>query len=354
MESTIRPDPVPGVTAYFERPAIGSVFEIAGRFVFFESDGAEVPGLDDLLAAHYYTPVHPDSSRVPDATISWTQQDFPRRLSDTFQQFEISGGGLGSTDGRTCIFDFKNARIVAHGDRPQRIEVLMERTLDLDTPEDLQVVNYAISTALRRTGLFELHSGAVVNPDSGQGVLFAGPSGSGKSTLTLQLVTNGWGYLTDDVLFFEPIGGAVKAYPLRRAFAVTQSTVEASGPRVREALADAEWFEGAKKSFIPHEVFPQAFMPQCEPRSIFFPTVTGAEQSVVKPLTQGETMIQLIKLCPWSCYDPVTSAGHLQALSSLAKQCEGFVLRAGKDLLHDSARASALVFSHTSRAAKGF
>ena len=116
---------------YFERPAIGSVFEIAGRFILFESNGADVPGLAEFLDAHYYTAVHPSACPAPDATISWKLQDLPRQLDGAFQQFEISGGGIGSTDGRTCMFDFKNARVVVHGGEPHRVDVLMRRVLDL-------------------------------------------------------------------------------------------------------------------------------------------------------------------------------------------------------------------------------
>jgi hypothetical protein len=347
MESTTRPNPVSRVPTYFERPAIGNIFEIAGRFIFLESNGADVPGLAEFLDAHYYTAVPPSACPAPDATISWRLQVAPRQLDGAFQQFEISGGGIGSTDGRTCMFDFKNACVVAHGDQPRRLEVLMRRVLDLRTPDDLQVVNYAISTALRRCGLFELHSAAVVNPQNQRGVLLTGPSGSGKSTLTLQLVANGWRYLTDDVLFLKPDGGAVKAYPLRRTFAVTQSTVEASGNRVRDVFAGNDWFDGAKKSFVPHEIFPGTFLPECEPRAVFFTTITGAEESVVRPLTRSETMARLIKMCPWSCYDPVTSASHLQTLSALARQGDGFIFLAGKDLLRDSTRASELMLEHT-------
>jgi len=212
----------------------------------------------------------------------------------------------------------------------------------------LQVLNYAISTALRRCDVYELHSGAVVDPQTERRVLFAGASGSGKSTLTIQLVGKGWRYLTDDVLLLKNVRGVMKAFPLRRAFAVTQSTVEASGKRVRKAFANVDWLNDSKKPFMPNEVFPETFLPDCKPQAIFFPTITDEDQSVVRPLTRSETMIHLIKLCPWSCYDPITSAGHLHALSSLARQCAGFVLLAGRDLLRDPARASDLVREHTS------
>jgi len=223
---------------------------------------------------------------------------------------------------------------------------LMRKGLDLQRAEDLQVLNYAISTALRRCNLFELHSGAVNDPLTQRGVLLAGASGSGKSTLTLQLVANGWRYSSDDVVFLKYDGSVLKACPLRRAFAVTKSTVEAGGERVREAFATAAWPPGSKGLFIPEEVFPNSFSVDCEPRAIFFPAITNAPNSEVNALTAGETMIQLIKLCPWSCYDPVTSKGHLDVLASLLKQCRGFRLLAGRDLLSAPARASALVNEH--------
>ena len=43
------PIPFPRYQTYFERPAIGSVFEIAGRFIFFESNGAECRGFAEVL-----------------------------------------------------------------------------------------------------------------------------------------------------------------------------------------------------------------------------------------------------------------------------------------------------------------
>jgi hypothetical protein len=346
MESTTRPDPAFRVPTHFERPAIASVFEIAGRFILFESNGVELRGFSKALSEYYCTPVRPGTCPMPDATIRFQAEDIPLVVTG-FERFEISGGGVGYTDGRTCVFDFEHARVLVHPGRSHQIDLLVRRELDVRRFEDLQVLNYAISTALRRCDVYEMHSGAVVEPQTGRGVLFAGASGSGKSTLTLQLVANGWQYLTDDVLLLKSVGGMMKAYPVRRAFAVTRSTVDAGGSRAREAFANADWSHGSKKSFMPHDLFPGAFSPNCEPHSIFFPTITEEEQSIVRPLTRSETMIQLIKLCPWSCYDPVTSAGHLHALGSLAKQCAGFVLRAGKDLFSDPARASDLALEYT-------
>ena len=322
------------------------MFEIAGRFILFKSNNVQLQGLAEALSEYYCTPVGPGVLQVPDATIRFQTENTAFDV-DGFERFEISGGGVAYTDRRTSVFDFDGARVLVRPGNTHQIDLLMKRDLDFQRFDDLQVLNYAISTALRRCDVYELHSGAVVEPQTKRGVLFMGASGSGKSTLTLQLVANGWQFLTDDVLCLKESGGVVQAYPLRRAFAVTRSTADASGLPAREALANVDWSDGSKKAFMPHDVFPEAFLPDCEPHSIFFPDITDEKQSVVKPLTPGDTMIQLIKLCPWSCYDPVTSTRHLHVLSSLAKQCNGFKLLAGTDLLSDPTRASDLVSKHT-------
>lgn len=336
MESVFCPPEVIAGSDHSERPAL---FEIAGRVLLFEEDGAPL----ELLGGYYCKPIPRDAGITPAARIRIRVTEFPHEIATAFQKFEIFGGGVCYTDGSTCIFDYEKGRVIANGAEPQQIEVLAKGALDLSRFEDLQVMNCAISTALRRSRLFELHSAAVVEPDSRRGVLFAGVSGSGKSTLTLQLVASGWQYLTDDVLFLKELDGVFKAYPLRRAFAVTRATVEAGGSRVRQAFANGDWTNGSKKVFMPHDLFPDAFLSDCEPRVIFFPAITDERDSVVKALTTRETMIQLIKLCPWSCYDPVTSLEHVAALAALARQCRGFSFGAGKDLLDDPARASALV-----------
>jgi hypothetical protein len=351
MESAIRPDPIPPALTYLQRPAVASIFEIAGRTISFEAKNAELPQLGELLAAYYCSPVSPNAITSPDATIRLQPASFPFDMGGTFDRFEISGGGVGHTDGRTCVFDFKSGRVIVHPGEPHQVDLVMRKQLDLRQYDDLQVVNYAFSTALRRSGLYELHSGAVVEPGTQRGVLFPGVSGSGKSTITLQLIASGWQYLTDDIVYLNDADKVMRAYPLRRAFAVTQATVAASVGRVQEVFANRDWPDGAKKTFIPNDSFPGTFVPNCEPRAIFFPTITNENRSVVEPLAPRETMIKLIKLCPWSSYDPITSRRHLEVLSSLAKQCNGFKLLAGSDLLRDPARVSELVSEHTNSGA---
>ena len=94
----------------------------------------------------------------------------------------------------------------------QAVQVWTNGLVDLQLASLTRVITYALAAALRRRGLFELHSGAVIDPESGQGLLIIGPSGSGKSTLTVQLAAAGWSFLTDDVLVLDSDGAQVKAW----------------------------------------------------------------------------------------------------------------------------------------------
>jgi hypothetical protein len=67
------------------------------------------------------------------------------------------------------------------------------------------------SAALSWPGL-TIHGAAVADHD-GRAVLVVGPSGAGKSSLTAGLLTNGYGYLTDEVIALDDTLTTVTAYP---------------------------------------------------------------------------------------------------------------------------------------------
>jgi hypothetical protein len=320
-----------------ERPAISLVFEIAGRFVLVESlDDAQPAGLDQLLAGFYVTPAKQSGSVTPDAIIEFRRDDGLLPCDNNLDRFEVPGGGYCYTDGRSFWFDFESARVVVHPAPSRCSEILVKENLDLSRPEHLQVFNYAISASLRRCGIYELHSAAVLDPQTRAGVIFVGPSGSGKSTITLQLAAAGWPYLTDDILLLSSENGIVEAKPLRRAFAVTESSVSASGHAVlAESMGRFERFGESKKRFSPHDFFSSGFAASCVPGVIYFPAVTDNRATDVRALSQSETMVRLLKMCPWASYDRRTGSTHLQILATLARQCAGYDLAAGGDVLTD-------------------
>src|SRR5207244_677611 len=64
---------------------------------------------------------------------------------------------------------------------------------------------------LRRRDLFFVHSAVVSN--LGSGIALPGASGAGKSTLAFALVRRGYGFLSDELLAYEPLTRTALPFP---------------------------------------------------------------------------------------------------------------------------------------------
>ncbi|HET7112814.1 MAG TPA: hypothetical protein VFI57_04185, partial [Pyrinomonadaceae bacterium] len=224
---------------------------------------------------------------------------------------------------------------------PVRVDVWFNEVPEVADAQLARVTSFAVCAALRRFGLFDLHSAGVVEPVSGAGVLIIGPSGSGKSTLTFQLATAGWPYLSDDEVLLSVNEGQVEARGFRSFFAMRE--VAGAAPNARFALEDER--VGFKNVFEPTAVFSSERVSEVVPLWLLFTAISGKTQTQLLPLTQAETMTRLIRCCPWATYDTAIAAANLELLSRLARQVKAFALAAGTDLLQPT-RAAELLSEH--------
>ncbi|HEU4769398.1 MAG TPA: hypothetical protein VFS77_18665, partial [Pyrinomonadaceae bacterium] len=153
-------------------------------------------------------------------------------------------------------------------------------------------------------------------------------SGSGKSTLTYQLAAAGWSYLSDDEVLLSLNGDEVEARGFRSFFAM-RDVANAGSLAFRNV-------------FQPAEVFSSSRTTRVAPDRILFTSVSGERKTRIVQLTQPETMMRLIRACPWATYDTAVACANLELLSRLARQAKGFDLAAGTDLL-EPARAAELL-----------
>ena len=299
----------------FDRPASQSFYSVAGRLLFIESNDSELRKLIvELFAGWQLTPV-PAPHRSPDIRINFSSAVAPQEIRRDLNHFEVAEGGKCYMDGADFYLMIGNAVIHLQNGAPVTVDVSFRELPAARDPMLARATSFAVCAGLRRFGLFDLHSAGVVDPHDGKGVLIVGPSGSGKSTLAVQLATVGWSYLSDDELLLSFVDGAVEARGFRSFFAMSSGR----GP--------------FKQCFEPDTVFGARRTPQVLPRSVVFTRLYNESESRLSKLTQTETMMRLIRACPWATYDTAVASANLEVLSALARQATGFDLAAGRDLL---------------------
>jgi hypothetical protein len=246
------------------------------------------------------------------------------------RQFEITHGGHCFTDNETYHITFGNSLVVFGPGLNREVSLWVDQAYDIPSEIVTQLLSHALSPALRRTGIFEIHSAGVVPPGRKDAILLAGPSGSGKSTLTSQLARCGWGYLSDDILLLTEHEQEIAVQAFRRFFALTPETMSAA-----KLPSTADRGGRAKERVTPQEHFQAGQIQTARAAAIVFPEITRAERSRVNPLTAAESMQRLLRLCPWASYDKPTSAEHLRVLGLLANTTLAVELFMGTDIVSD-------------------
>jgi hypothetical protein len=309
-----------------DRPASSAFYSVAGRLLFVESPDLRLRNLLIPLFAGWQLIRIYNPDKSPDIRIDFTCGIKLPELPSDLNQFEIADGGRCYTRGADVFLALRDSLMHLVGSTPVTVHILLAKVPGPRDPLLATIASFAVCAALRRFGLFDLHSGGVVNPDNGKGVLIVGPSGSGKSTLTLQLGMTGWPYLSDDTLLLSLVDGEVEARGFRTFFAV------------RAGAADTSF----KNCFEPEGLFESPRVEKVSPGCLLFIRLNGNRRSRLVKLSQAETMARLIRACPWATYDTAIAGANLEVLSTLARQATGFHLSAGRDLLMSNHAAELL------------
>src|SRR5688572_15197308 len=199
------------VIQVFDRPASRSFYTVAGRFLFIEAlDLRLAPLVQQLFAGWQLMPVSPPA-REAEIEVRFFCDGPAPEVRSNLEYFDIAEGGRCYREADGFYLNFGNSLMHLRQCDAVRVDVWFKQVPELADAELARVTSFAVCAGLRRFGLFDLHSAAVVEPESDGGILIIGPSGSGKSTLTFQLATAGWPYLSDDEVLLSVNGGEVEA-----------------------------------------------------------------------------------------------------------------------------------------------
>ena len=179
---------------------------------------------------------------------------------------------------------------------------------------------------LKRRRLFNVHAACL--GANGRGVLFAGASGSGKSTLALALLTSGFEFLGDDMVFLRNGDGPQRVLAFPDAIDFTPSTA-AFFPELRELVGQPVPADWPKHRVSAGAVFGTAFVANCVPVAIVFPRVSEASRSELIPVGADEALLALAPNVLLTA--PDHAQAHLDALAELVRVCDCYRLEAGRD-----------------------
>jgi hypothetical protein len=327
------------------RPAVRRLYTVAGRFLLIESRDRRLAELVDRLLERWFLTKVDASEQSPHVNIAFHSDQPLPPIPEGLDHFEVADGGHCYTNGNGFYLDLSNSLMLISQVNSVDVNIWIKQCPDTPDPALAKATSFAICAALRRYGLFELHSAAVVSPDAKTGVMIIGPSGSGKSTLTMQLAAAGWRYLSDDELLLSLGENGVEARSFRRPFAITENTALNSGLTIFEKVSrQEENGREVKRCFEPQTVFPGAQIETVKPSFLLFTRVNGEAETYLAELSQAETMKRLIRACPWATYDKTIAVENLDMLSRLVRQSRSFDFSAGADLLRPK-RASDLLMS---------
>ena len=190
---------------------------------------------------------------------------------------------------------------------------------------------FGLLKLLRPLGIYGLHAAGLADA-ADTGVLIVGRSGSGKSTLAIDLLRQGWTYLSDDTVLLRMENDHVKALAFRRDFYVELGDGSASQLNLQlgETIPDAL---GQLKQRVDMErTFPGQHIRECVPRVLVFPRIVPSANSVLALLRHPEALKSLLEQSGPLLFDRDTMSRHLAVLTRLSRQAACYELRAGRDL----------------------
>lgn len=225
---------------------------------------------------------------------------------------------------------------------------LASRRAELCTADELSnpaAVGWALYSMLNISAAFLLgrvkralvHAGAVVAP-GGSALLLVGDSRAGKSTTCVNLITQGWDYLSDDQVVLREVDARVRVDGWLRTFHLDHGW--SAGHPV-----------GDRGDVVPSTLGPGAWRSSAPLGGLLFPRVEADLPTSLLPLSPADALGMLIRQTPWLLSDRGAAPGVLLLLQRTVRY-PAYTLRLGLDTYRDAARLAAVLTPALSKAAQ--
>jgi len=182
---------------------------------------------------------------------------------------------------------------------------------------------------LKRRGCHNLHAGGFSK--DGKAILIPGTSGAGKSTLAITLLRSGFGYLSEDMVFFRRDSEGLQVLGFPEDVDVSKQTIDFF-PELQflgRAPKAAGW---TKRQVRADEVYGVELVWQAQPGAVVFPKISPTGRSVLRPIGADEALLELVSNVLLT--EGRSCQSHLNILSELARETPCYRLETGRDFDH--------------------
>jgi hypothetical protein len=179
---------------------------------------------------------------------------------------------------------------------------------------------------LKRRGWYSVHAAAFSK--LGKAILVPGTSGAGKSTLALTLLRNGFGYLSDDMVFLRRRADGLAVLNFPEDIDVSDQTIHFFPELdfLRRASKTLGW---TKKQVRADEVYGVEAVQEAKPGAIVFPQIAHRETSALRPIDSDEALRELVSNVLLT--EGRSCQSHLDILTELVMQTPCYRLETGHD-----------------------
>lgn len=179
----------------------------------------------------------------------------------------------------------------------------------------------------RHYGLYSYHSGAICYNESG--LLIAGKSGRGKTTLTVDLISHGFEFLSDDRCLLRKADNGIEIIGFGEPIRIYPPNVT----HIEELSYFKDYGGKSKFPLSVATVYPELIRRHCPLRGIIFPSWSPGEKTRLEPITTIQALLELLPLS-MVCFDANTSRGHFDFNYQLVSEFPSVVLKMGDDKEH--------------------
>lgn len=197
----------------------------------------------------------------------------------------------------------------------------------LSSDTDLEDFLHPLWELFRHYGLYSYHSGAICYKE--HGLLIAGKSGRGKTTLTIDLISHGFEFLSDDRCLLREAGNSIEII----GFGEPVRIYPPNATHIEELAYLKDYDHKSKYALSVETVYPELIRRDCPLSGIIFPSWSPGEKTRLEPITTTQALLELLPLS-MVCFDVNTSKRHFDFNYQLVSKFPSVILKMGDDKEH--------------------